>query len=260
MIDPITATGFRKREARAIRAFLLASTVPLTYQDGDLAGVQGMGCLFDVSGVLYFVTAGHVLKGISPLKLGVPSGQADSDVLPLGSGLVGWSLQDEYDVAAYRIDDVVVAARLREAYIVLSVTNTVRQSTGVDHFIIPGYPYATAIPVGNTIKPKDITQIHTTRYEEAVVGTRSDFDLFLKLSLTAESLWHQRRDVPVLKGISGAPVWQVHESGSAVWVPESVLCLVGIQVSCDEKREKYIRALKWPVVQAALTKLAPGLN
>jgi hypothetical protein len=122
-MNPITATGFPVRDFHAIKAFLLASTVPLVYESDELAGIQGTGCLFDFFGTLYFVTAGHVLENVDPHKLGVPFRQRGSEIFTLGTGLVGWSRQDEYDVAAYRIDDEETSRMLRESYKVLDRSN-----------------------------------------------------------------------------------------------------------------------------------------
>lgn len=250
-------TGLPERDFRAIKAFLVRSTVPLIYESEDVAGIQGSGCLFDLAGILYFVTAGHVLQGVDPHKLGVPVRQENSEVFTLGVGLVGWSRNDEFDVSAYRIDDEETTRKLRASYSILGVTNTEPPSPTDDHFIIAGYPAETVSRAGMTLTPKDLTQIHTSVYDGEVIGTRTPYDLFFKLDRKAQSLWGHPVPVPDIQGISGGPVWQVRESTSQVWTPESVLRLVAIQVSCDPKGERYMRALSWVVVQAALKKLAP---
>lgn len=50
IMNPLTATNFPVRDFLAIKAFLLASTVPLVYESEKLAGVQGTGCFFDFWG------------------------------------------------------------------------------------------------------------------------------------------------------------------------------------------------------------------
>jgi hypothetical protein len=255
-INNPTATGISERDFRAIKAFLVRSTVPLIYESVSDAGIQGSGCLFDHEGILYFVTAGHVLEGVDPYKLGIPIHQENSEIFSLGSGVVGWSRNEEYDVSAYRIDDEEIIQKLRRSYLILSIANTAPLNCADGHFIVAGYPAETVSRTGMTLTPKDLTQIYTTAYQDEVIGQRTAYDLFLKLDRKAYGLWGNPITVPNIRGISGGPVWQIRESTSQVWTPESVLRLVAIQVSCDPKGERYMRALSWVVVQTALTKLA----
>lgn len=253
--NSLTSSGLPEKEFFAVKNFLLNSTVPLIYENGDVIGVLGTGCLFDFNEALFFVTAGHVLEQIDPDALGVPLRRLDSEVFSLGPGIVGWSRQDEFDVAAYRIDDTQVVTQLRQSYTVLSEANIKHGECDNDHYIVPGYPTATVSRQDNQLKTKDLTQIYTTRYDGPVVGARTQFDHFLKLSRTAKRLWGHVIEVPDLRGISGAPVWQVCESRTSIWTPESILHLVGIQVAVDPRAEKYIRVLSWDVVRHALRKL-----
>ena len=252
-----TATGIPERDFRAIKAFLVRSTVPLIYESEENAGVQGSGCLFDIEGILFFVTAGHVLQGVDPNKLGVPIRTSNSEIFTMGTGLVGWSRNDEYDVAAYRIDDFETCQSLRRSYAVLNSSNLEHLVPEDEHYIVSGYPAETITRMGKTLTPRDLTQIHTCRYSGEVVGTRTPYDIFLKLDRIAHGLWGQSVAVPSIKGISGGPVWQVRDSISPIWSPESALRLVAIQVSCDSKGERYMRALSWSVVLVALQKLIP---
>lgn len=253
-----TATGIPERDFQAIKAFLVRSTVPLIYESGEATGVQGTGCLFDLKGTLFFVTAGHVLQGVDPNKLGVPIRASNGEIFTLGTGIVGWSRNDEYDVAAYRIDDAETSQSLRRSYTVLSTSNLEKPVPEDDHYIVAGYPTETITRIGRTLTPRDLTQIHTCLYNGEVLGERTLYDLFLKLDGTAQSLWGHSVTVPSIKGISGGPVWQVRESVSAIWSPESSLRLVAIQVSCDPRREQYMRALSWSVVLVALQRLIPN--
>lgn len=255
VMNRLTSTGIPEREFSAVKQFLIRSTVPLVYESGDVAGIQGTGCLFEQSGLLYFVTAGHVLEGLNPESLGIPLRQLESEVFTLGEGLMGWSKNDEFDVGAYRIDDEVFATQLRQSYTVLSNSN-VGQSSIEGHYVISGYPRETIRRVGNTLEPRDLTQVHTGAYDGEVVGDRSSHDLFFKWGKEAKNLWGHKAATPNLMGISGAPVWLFRESQNAIWSPEGTLSLVGLQVSCDP-HDRYIRALRWPVVSAALDQLRP---
>jgi hypothetical protein len=254
-MNRLTSTGIPAREFNAVKQFLIRSTVPLVYESSDVAGIQGTGCLFEQSGNLYFVTAGHVLEGLNPDTLGIPLRQIDSEIFTLGEGLMGWSKNDKFDVGAYRIDDKSFAMQLRQSYTVLSNSNV--GPTAIEgRYIIPGYPRATIKRVGNTLQPADLTQVHTGAYDGEVIDNRASHDLFFKWGKEAESLWGHKAETPSLKGISGAPVWLLTENQNAIWSPEGSLCLVGLQVSCDPY-DRYIRALSWPVVAAALDELKP---
>lgn len=258
--DLTTATGLPERDFRAIKAFLIRSTVPLIYESEDTAGIQGSGCLFDYDGFLYFVTVGHVLDGVDPHKLGVPFRILGNEVVTLGAGVVGWSRTENFDFAAYRIDDAQTIAALRESYSVLGRANVATLDPDTDHFVVAGYPKATVVRQGQELIPTDLTQVHTGRYDGEVVGARGEHDLFLKLDRHARNLWGHSVVVPNLPGISGGPVWQLHPSSSSIWTPESALDLVGIQVSTDCRGERYIRALRWEVVYSALRKLVSDSN
>jgi hypothetical protein len=252
----MTATGFNERDFRAIKAFLVRSTVPLIYESGDTAGVQGSGCLFDFGGCLYFVTAGHVLERVDPDKLGVPLRTHGNEVFTLGPGVVGWSRTEAFDVAAYRIDDLPTAAALRDSYAVLGSANVAPREAESHRYIVVGYPSETVVKDGKELTPSDLTQIYTVRYDGEVIGLRGAHDVFLELDRQSKNLWGNAASVPKLPGISGGPVWQVRPSTTGIWTPESVLSLVGIQVSCDPLGERYMRVLRWEMVTAALLKLA----
>ncbi len=254
-MNRITATGIPEREFVALKAFFLRTTVPLVYESGETVGVQGTGCLFETETGLYFVTAGHVLEGVDPSTLGIPLKQVDSEVFTLGEGVVAWSKSDGIDVGAYRIDDVELARQLRNAYVILTQANSGEPLPNQNHYVVAGYPRVTVALVGRTLKPKDLTQLHTGPYDGDVVGNRTPADLFLKLDQTAQSLWGRDITVPDLRGISGGPVWQVVPNTGEIWSPEASLRLVGIQVSCDPKGEKYVRTLRWVAVQAAIDKV-----
>lgn len=254
-MNRVTATGISEREFVALKAFFLSTTVPLVYESGETVGVQGTGCLFETETGLYFVTAGHVLEGVDPSKLGIPLKQADSEVFTLGEGVVAWSTSDDIDVGAYRIDDVELARQLRYAYVILTPANSGEPLPNHNHYVVTGYPRVTVALIGRTLKPKDLTQLHTGPYDGDVVGNRTPVDLFLKLDQTAQSLWGSDITVPDLRGISGGPVWQVVSNTGEIWSPETSLRLVGIQVSCDPKGEKYVRTLRWVAVQAAIDKV-----
>ncbi|MBI2744826.1 MAG: hypothetical protein HYX45_04515 [Burkholderiales bacterium] len=228
----------------------------MVYEAGNVIGIRGSGCLFQHQDDLYFVTAGHVLTNVDPRCLGIPLRQHDSEVFTVGRGVVGLSKNNDIDVGLYRIDDEDFAKQLREGYLVLSIENTGRVSANSDHFIVAGFPHATIRREGNTLKPRDLTQIHTLPYTGDVLGNRGPQDLFLQLKQTAADLWGHDREVPRLPGISGGPVWQVVNSDTLVWTPESCLRLVALQVSCDPRNEKYMRALTWEAVNAAINRLA----
>ena len=251
-----TATGLLDRDFRAIKAFFIRTTVPLIYEDEGVAGLQGSGCLFETEGRLFFVTAGHVLEGVDPRKLGVPLRAHGGEVFELGNGVVGCSQMESFDVAAYRIDDAHTCSALRASYLVLGTSNVAQVVADSNRFIVVGYPAQTVIKDGQELRPTDLTQIHTRQYDGDVVGARGEQDLFLKLRRQGHGLWAQPTVLPDLRGISGGPVWQAFESAALVWTPESALRLIGIEVSCDPRCERYIRVLRWEVVQAALKKLA----
>lgn len=251
-----TATGLLERDFRAIKHFLLRSTVPLICETESDVGIVGSGCLFDRDGHLYFVTAGHVLDGTDPEALGVPLRTKNAEVFSLGTGVVSWSRNDAFDVAAYRIDDDDASNALRAAYVILGPANTAAPSPNNNHFVVAGYPAATVERNGFDLSTRDLTQIHTSPYAGDVIGSRGEHDLFLKLKLSAHDLWGNAKAVPKLPGISGGPVWQVHQSNALIWTPESALTLVAIQVSCDPRADRYMRALRWEIVDAVLREVA----
>lgn len=250
-----TAIGVPEREFAALKAYFLSTTIPLLYESGDTIGVQGTGCLFEAETGLYFVTAGHVLEGVDPSKLGIPLRQVNSEVFTLGEGVVAWSKNDDIDVGVYRIDDVELARQLRLAYVILTPANSGDPIPQHNRYVIAGYPSSTVSLIGRTLKPKDLTQLHTGPYDGDVIGDRTPADLFLRLDRAAHGLWGTDITTPDLRGISGGPVWQVLPRVDGIWTPEASLRLVGIQVSCDPKREKYVRTLRWAAVQAAIDKV-----
>src|SRR5262245_30009196 len=86
-MDGTTTTGIPLLEHAVMGQFLAARAVPLTYEHDGKAVVHGTGLFFRFRGVVFLVTAAHVLEGIHIPNIGVPD-RHDGDGVPV------WSLGD----------------------------------------------------------------------------------------------------------------------------------------------------------------------
>ena len=248
MSKHVTVTGFTKSEHRAIERFLTARTVPLCYQSGGRAFVQGTGAFYRSEDDLFLVTAAHVLQGIDASLLGVPD-------RPFGSVSV-WNLNDvtihhpknieDFDVAIVELNNPNFKARVASQWQCVTESEVASPMEESGEFLIAGYPTETVDDRNGTLTPEPMLQLFTKKFEGVVDSPVPEYDLLLKYNRTAKGIFGSERKTPALKGVSGAVVYAAAPSTPTVWSPESVFRPVGIQVSM--KHDEYVRVKRWPLI------------
>src|SRR5262245_56905506 len=112
-------TDVRHSAIAAINNLAAKATVALIREEGDRAGMEGTGTLFEIRGRHYLVTAAHVVEDLGQGNVGVPCGADKKEIWVLGAGKL--ATIDKYDVAVFRIDLPASVARLKEAWEFLSL-------------------------------------------------------------------------------------------------------------------------------------------
>jgi hypothetical protein len=249
MSERTAVTGFTESEHRAIERFLTARTVPLCYQAGGRAFVQGTGTFYRNESDLFLVTAAHVLQGIDAALLGVPD-------RPLGNVSV-WNLNDvtihhpknieDFDVAVVELHNPNFKARIASEWQCVTESEAVLPFDKSGEFLIAGYPAETVEDRQGTLTPTPMLQLFTKKYEGAINASVPEYDLLLKYNRVATGIFGSERKTPALQGVSGGVVYAVAPSTSAVWSPEAIFRPAGIQVAM--KHDEYIRIKRWTLVR-----------
>lgn len=252
MTSSTTSTGFTVEEMASIERFLTACTVPLIYQNGDNAGVLATGTFFEHDGRHFLVTAGHIFKGIDPANLGVPA-KAGKDVCVwhFGHAQIHHPRNtDEFDVAVVELQDQDFITLARAGWLFLGAAN-VSCVTQADQYIVAGYPNETVKNVNGVLTPAALMQLYTGPYEGEVQNGRGEFDFFLRYSREAGNTYGGRKPTPDLGGVSGAAVYSVVPKSEAIWAPENILKVVGIEVAFFHS--SYVRVKSWALVSHILS-------
>jgi hypothetical protein len=249
-----TSTGLSQAEMQSIEQFLGSCTVPLIYQAGDRTFVQGTGTFFKFGDKHYLVTAAHVFTGIDPQELGVPDAPVNAHVWTFGNVTIHYPKDDDFDVAILHLQDEEFCARVSRTWLFLQPKN-VAVSPTADNYIVAGYPTETVTKVDSQLVSKALCQLYTGPYDGPVDGGRTQFDFFLRYTRNAKGAFGESRVTPNLSGVSGASVWAFGANSSSFWAPESLLKIVGIQVSF--KHSSYVRAKSWALVYEVLRRIDP---
>jgi Trypsin len=252
MSERVATTGFTESEHRAIERFLTARTVPLCYQSGGRAFVQGTGTFYRNEDELFLVTAAHVLQGIDASLLGVPD-------RPHGSVSV-WNLNDvtihhpknieDFDIAVIELNNPNFKARVASEWQCVTESEAALPIDESRDFLISGYPTETVKDQDGTLTPAPMLQLFTKKYVGNIDPPVPEYDLLLKYSRSATDIFGAQRKTPALQGVSGAVVYAASQSTTTVWSPETVFRPVGIQVSM--KHDEYVRVKRWSLVSRLL--------
>lgn len=240
----------------SLEQFLASCTVPLIYQYADRTFVQGTGTFFSFGEKKYLVTAAHVLNDIDPKSLAVPEAptKANSQVWTLGSITVCHPKDEDFDVAVIHLRDEKFLERVSCNWHFLRSSNVSTVPTA--EYIVAGYPTATVEKVNGLMMPqKGLLQLFTGPYMGPIEGDCSKFDMFLRYSRQAAGAFGGDIHTPELHGVSGASVWSIGKRSGAIWAPESLLRIAGIQVSFVHS--SYVRMKTWDLVLEVLRRADP---
>jgi hypothetical protein len=240
-------TDPQKREA--LRAFLASVTVPILYYDPKGGGDQiGTGTLFTVAGRLFLVTAAHLFKDHDPAHFSIPSVRT-TELWSLGRGKLLTPRDDAFDIAVFELHEEATIARAKASWRILTLANIGPASlSGV--FVLCGFPSERAERRGDVIRGSRVV-VFSERIEppeNVRPPAHPAVDLFFHYRETVDGT-----KTPNLGGCSGASIYEYREPrGTAFWMPERCLTIVGVQSACLER--KYFRAKSWAVVLEIMRK------
>lgn len=253
MKPSLTSTGLPVEEMDTLKRFFLSCTVPIVYQSEADAQVFGTGTFVEYQGRPFLISAGHVFDRVDANRLGVPerSGR-DVDIWHFGYCTVHHPRNtDEFDVAIVQLQDDEFISRARSGWHFLNEGNIAPSNATFDHYVVAGYPDETVEFVDGVLRPTELTQLYTGIYDGEIEGSRTEYDLFLRYGREAKTAFGAVKETPQLGGASGAAVYGRASRAEGVWAPESILSVVGIQVS--SLHSKYVRVKKWQLVQQILS-------
>jgi hypothetical protein len=239
-------------EAIAIEQFLCSCTVPILYEQGQIATIRGTGTLFKIADRHFLVTARHIFDdGVNTESLGLPTSPRGPTIITFGESTIFRPVEAAFDVAVvefkgtFAIDPLSMGWRFLEINNILSSSD--EKSTS---FVVCGYPSSLAKHDKESIVAKPATFFTYTLEPNVDVAEPTlvtQFDRFLEYAKDGVRLDNSGLQTPELDGVSGASVWsRVNASTKEIWSPERCLKIAGIQ--CSAKHDQFIRYADWYAV------------
>ncbi|MBI4582406.1 MAG: trypsin-like peptidase domain-containing protein [Planctomycetes bacterium] len=236
-------------QRRQIEQFVRQSTVPLFIITKTPKGAKkniGCGSFFRVGGVLYVVSAKHLLEAASAAtEVAVPSETFNGQLRLLPIGDV--HAHPEHDVAVMPVTDPSLVEELLAGWQVLEPSNLGRDSGGErELFMLFGFP-SELIEDGRDRYTTNPPALLLSRYRGKVDKPfNKSVDIVLGYAKEVRSR-EGPLPAPELPGVSGSPVWVgVNATNVPIWTPASQLRLVAVEIGW--KPGTYIRAVRWAKV------------
>lgn len=257
-------------EHRLVEAFILKVTLPLLLDTGGpQAEVLGTATLFRIDGRVFVVTAAHVLL-TDPYDPSSP--QIDLEKIAFPSQLRGAWLHtlgemevlrpkppSHVDVALLELKSAEVIELLEQGWGFLGLEQVGPPAPG-DRFMVGGYPEEYARPVGNSILQSFLSvATDPLHYVPLVKHPQPLLDLFFHLEDEGEQVGGGRREIPSLKGMSGASIWAyAPPSAGSAWTAAKALKVYAVQSSA--RRGAWFRGVDWGAVIVLLKDPSLGLR
>lgn len=255
--------------AVALREFALRSAVPLlALGDTSQGSVVGTGHLFGVGGLVFLVTARHVIEDVqqanlNPADLGIPVYAGRPRYITLRDIRVArWEQGSgqSLDVTSLRLDCAEVVEQLGAEYEVLGLDNLSPDLERYRRYHIAGFPSESYRIDGREVTPVPVAISESLRRTDGFPVDPAD--PVFRLAYPNRALDEQGRLIPApnMKGMSGAGVWGVDlfpESGE-LWTPRSSLRLAGVQYAVASGQ--YVACVRWAAVAAQIGQLHPPVR
>jgi hypothetical protein len=219
--------------------------------------VLGTSTSFAHEGRRFLVTAGHILKKD---ERDLASGDIDFEKIafpdaPMKAGLHSLGSIHVYrphpsaniDVAVIELLDSDAIAALDRGWGALGFDQIdVYPSHGA--FLVHGFLFEGATAVDRNIGQKFLAfRTLPLTYTPPVSNPNPAYDRFLQLEKVAELDDGSPTRVPNFKGMSGASVWSLQQTGQ-LWDPSRALKVVGVQ--CAARAGHWIQCTDWSAVLA----------
>jgi hypothetical protein len=219
------------------------------------ADLAGTGFLFDDDGRLFLITAAHLYEpGVDLTQFAVPRNPEGPEIWTLGSFVRHTPRNDDsLDVMALEINSPEVEQWLRRGWSVITREHVALPEPN-GHFIVSGFPRALSRSTEERLYGKPIS-IHTGMLAHTPANADQpvlpDIDLFLLCDDSSELLDGRPSTIPMLKGISGAPLWEYREpKPGEIWSAETAVKVVGISTAC--RVGEYVRGKSWRLISKVL--------
>jgi hypothetical protein len=248
-------------EIDALSRFMEQVAVPLLAVVGADDDIQslGTGTIIEIEKRQFLITADHLFDGFDPENLAVPLGRRGGQITTLGSlKLARPNPNMKLDVAVLELLDSSVVRRLQENWRFLTLDNVGPAHIGATH-ILAGFPSALTETDDTTVRQTPLA-LYTKMLSEPPADANDvnpAWDQFFVMGAEAVVLTGEVAPVPRLQGASGASVWELSKLGGALWAPERVLKVIGVQQSA--LHGKWFRATSWHAVIAVLKILDFGI-
>jgi hypothetical protein len=196
-------TAISAARAEAVRAALLARTLPLARLVHGRAEPLATASLVTTGGTLAILTAAHIFDHVCAGDLVLPLPR-EQGWLALRSVRLRVIIHPERDLAMLHIDDSALARRLRANWMPVPAAHldfdSLQGTAGV--YAVAGYPVSQSRRIEGSIVMKPVVVFTSALDAERLAYAR-----------TAERIDGVSIHTPELDGVSGALVWAVFDDG-----------------------------------------------
>ena len=242
----------------AIRDYILKRTIPILYNAPDRGVLpNGTGTLIRIEERIFLITARHVFdEDLDFAEFSYPVHPNNGGISTFGCYVLVRPTDELIDIAIAELTDEQTKKNLSENWQFCALSDVCTPPPG-GRFIVAGYPSSTiAITDARLIATAVMVKTErTSNLGDLALPAHPEFELFLKFGRKAASLSGSEIDTPRMRGVSGASIWAVVESGSITWSPASLLRAVGVLWSVNHSR--FMRATDWRAVAMALKNIFP---
>jgi hypothetical protein len=250
-------------ERSALHNFFIQVTFPILAPHGDQFCVIGTGTLFKIAGRYFLISAAHILDGYPPEKWCYPEGPHKGAIRTIGAAEFNRVKDDVIDICVVEIKDPETIAIVEKNWRVITLDNVWLPDLSADSVYLSGFPSVRAVYKDANLHGRIFLLRRSFRAEKpdmakhSAEATRKGVDFFVDFTKpTINELTDEDVSDVAINGMSGCSVWAYRKRGwhsHKVWLPESVLCVVGVQSAYV--RNDFLRCKSWGAVMTALFSL-----
>ncbi|MEP6828055.1 MAG: hypothetical protein ABJA10_08265 [Aestuariivirga sp.] len=244
----------------AVEKFALKVTVPIFSATNDIVDLVGTGTFFKAKNRHFLITAAHIFEDIKPADLAIPQSNTGKRPIHLIGDSSLWTPSNDYiktvDIAIVEIQSDETINIIESGWQSLTLDNVASPSPH-GRYLLCGFPSKKARKDGEDFVGQMVLVI-SERLDKippnAAKPVDENIDLFFLYGNVAFNIDGEKVSIPILKGASGASVWQIQkQEGVKFWTPENSLKVVGIQSSA--LHGEFFRAKDWSYVRQMLKKI-----
>jgi hypothetical protein len=250
--------ALEKQERSAVRDYLIQVTLPIILERDGRFGIAGTGTLFKIADRRFLISAAHILDSLPPEEWAFGTTPARGVIKTFGAAEFNRSTDPKVDVCVAELKDKNAIADLEVNWRFLTLDNIWLPDLSSDAALLCGFPSAKASFEDNNLTGRMLlvrSKLLPTPPDVAE-SAKKGVDFFVSFENPINELTGENVSRLDIEGVSGSSLWAYRKKGwdkAAVWSPEHVLKVIGIQSAY--MKNNYLRGKSWGVILSLLNEL-----